>query len=338
MFIDEAKIWVKAGDGGNGCVSFRREKYVPKGGPDGGDGGKGGDIILTVDENMSTLLDFTYRPKYKAKDGRHGMGKKMTGANGEDRVIPVPRGTLVIDEETGQLMGDLTRRGQRFVLARGGRGGLGNQHFATPVRRAPRKATKGSPGEEKTVLLHLKLIADAGLVGKPNAGKSTLLSRISKARPKIADYPFTTKAPHLGMVRGKGMDFVVADIPGLVEGAHLGKGMGTRFLKHIERTRILLILIESTSASIEADYRSLLAELGSYSRSLLERPKCLVLTKSDLLPEGTRDVVKLGGRIADVFDVRLISAVTGDGVAELLSRVEEELRKTRERGGASDGT
>jgi GTP-binding protein len=333
MFIDEAKIEVKAGNGGNGCVSFRREKYVPKGGPDGGDGGKGGDIVLRVDRNMSTLLDFTYRPRYRAKNGGHGKGKKMTGENGAELVLPVPRGTLVIDGETGLLLADLTRSDQRFVLARGGNGGFGNARFATPVRRAPRKATKGWPGEEKTVLLHLKLIADVGLVGKPNAGKSTLLSRVSKARPKIADYPFTTKEPHLGVVRGKGMDFVVADIPGLIEGAHLGRGMGTRFLKHIERTKILLVLVESTAPSVEADYGSLVAELGSYSVDLLERPRCLVLTKADLLTDRSAQVAQAGPGIDDVFAVRLVSAVTGEGIDELFDTVEGKLREMR----AGDG-
>lgn len=325
MFIDEAKIWVKAGDGGNGCISFRREKYVPKGGPNGGDGGKGGDVVIRVDPNMSTLLDYTYRTRYRAKRGGHGMGKGMTGKDGENLVIPVPRGTLVIDGETGFLMNDLTRDGQAFVVARGGEGGLGNARFATSVDRAPRKATKGEPGEERTILLQLKLLADVGLVGKPNAGKSTLLAHISRARPKIADYPFTTKVPHLGVVRGRGMDFVVADIPGLIEGAHQGKGMGTKFLKHIERTRVLLLLVESTSASREADYEVLLGELGSYSKELLERPRCLVLTKSDLLPGENRHAGDLHRRITDVFGVHVISAVTGEGIEELLRSVEEEL-------------
>jgi len=326
MFVDEATIQVKGGDGGDGCVSFRREKFVPKGGPDGGDGGKGGDVILIVDRNMTTLLDFRYRSKYLAKRGKHGMGKKMTGVGGDDLLIPVPAGTVVSDVGSGNVVEDLSRVGQKVVVARGGSGGLGNYNFATPTLRAPRKSTPGRVGEEKNVMLHLKLLADVGLVGKPNAGKSTLLSRISKARPKIADYPFTTRVPNLGVVRGKGMDFVVADIPGLIEGAHTGKGMGTRFLKHIERTQVLLLLVESISEDPAGEYSGLLDELGSFSPSLLQRPRCLVLTKSDLVSAGDIDVADIA---SDVFASEVISAVTGDRINELMNRVEEKLKELR---------
>lgn len=324
MFIDEATIWVKGGDGGNGCVSFRREKYVPKGGPDGGDGGKGGDVVFVVDGNMTTLLDFKYRTRYEAGRGSHGMGKKMKGESGEDLFIPVPLGTVVIDAGTGKLLGDLTEAGQTLVAARGGKGGMGNANFASPTLRAPRKATPGAEGEERKILLQLKLLADVGLVGKPNVGKSTLLSRISRARPKIADYPFTTKVPNLGLVRGKGLDFVVADIPGLIEGAHTGKGMGVRFLKHIERTKVILMLVEATSSDPVGDYRVLLEELRSHSGSLLARPRCLVFTKADLLTSQ----LKLRDRsFEDVFTLCVISAVTGEGVSMLMEKVEEKLRE-----------
>jgi GTP-binding protein len=324
MFIDEARISVKAGDGGNGCVSFRREKYVPKGGPDGGDGGKGGDVILVADRNMTTLLDFRYRSKYKANNGDRGMGKKMTGVSGDDLVLPVPAGTMIFDAANNKVLGDLSQVGQRIIIAKGGRGGLGNSHFATPSQRAPRKSTPGRMGEERTITLQLKLLADVGLVGKPNAGKSTLLSRISRARPKIADYPFTTRVPNLGVVRGKGMDFVVADIPGLIEGAHAGKGMGTKFLKHIERTKVLLLLVESTSENPADEYRRLLNELGSYSRSLLKRPRCLVLTKSDLVNVEEIDTARIAD---DVFASEVISAVTGERIMELMDKVELKLKE-----------
>lgn len=329
MFIDEATIHVRAGDGGHGCVSFRREKYVPKGGPDGGDGGAGGDVVLVVDPHLTTLLDFTYRTRYRAGRGIHGMGKRMKGADGEDRIVPVPAGTTVIDADTGEVIGDLTEEGQQLVVARGGRGGLGNSHFATSRRRAPRKATDGKPGEERTILLRLKLLADVGLVGKPNAGKSTLLSRISKARPKIADYPFTTKVPNLGVVQGKGRAIVVADVPGLIEGAHMGRGMGVRFLKHIERTRIILVLVDSACSSPEDDYRSIVEELGSYSRDLLQRPRFLVLTKADLHEDGILPVIP---SIENVSSIHVISAVTGQGLDELLEDIEHRLSILDEEG------
>ncbi len=322
MFIDEAAIFVRAGKGGDGCMSFRREKFVPKGGPDGGDGGRGGDVVLVVDRNMTTLLDFRYRKRYAAGSGGHGMGKKKTGENGRDCLIPVPPGTVALDAESKIQLGDLTREGQRLIIAGGGKGGRGNVHFATPAHRAPRKATQGKAGEERTVLLHLKLLADVGLVGKPNAGKSTLLSRISKARPKIADYPFTTKSPNLGMVRGKGRDFVVADIPGLIEGAHTGKGMGIRFLKHIERTRLLLVLVEVTGEDVVGEYRGLLEELGAFSRKLIEKPRYLILTKADLVaPDYQADCPLHTEQVI----VRVVSAVTGTGIDELMETVEKKL-------------
>jgi len=243
-FIDESRIFVKAGNGGNGCCSFRREKFIPKGGPDGGDGGNGGDVIIEASPHYHTLLDQRYHPHYKAQRGQHGKGKNCTGRSGEDLVIHVPVGTQVRDFESGEVVADLVQAGQRMVAARGGRGGRGNARFVTSTRQAPKNCEPGTEGEERSFKLVLKLLADVGLVGFPNAGKSTLISKISSARPKIADYPFTTLVPNLGMVRHKGADFVVADIPGIIEGAHEGVGLGLRFLRHIERTRILLYLVD----------------------------------------------------------------------------------------------
>lgn len=283
MFVDFAKIYVKAGHGGSGCVSFRREKYVPKGGPDGGDGGDGGDVIAEADPGLKTLVDFQYQRHYRAGRGEHGRGKNQTGKQGESVILKVPVGTVIKDAETGEVLGDLVEPGQRCVVAKGGKGGRGNQHFATPTKQSPRDWEVGEPGEERWIILELKLLADVGLVGKPNAGKSTLLSRITSARPKIADYPFTTLTPNLGIVRvDEGKSFVMADIPGIIEGAHEGKGLGIQFLRHIERTKIILYLIDASEDNIEGTYHTLRTELWEYNSELVNRPSMLVLTKKDI--------------------------------------------------------
>ena len=314
MFLDRAIINVTGGHGGNGCVSFRRERFVPRGGPDGGDGGRGGTIFLIVDERYATLQDFRYRRSFTGERGQNGQGSDKTGRSGEDLLVPVPPGTVVHDDETGEVLVDLAAAGQRFRVVRGGRGGRGNARFATSTNRAPRRCDEGSPGEARRLRLELKLIADVGLVGFPNAGKSTLLSRISHARPKIADYPFTTLAPNLGVVSLSGYrHFVVADIPGIVEGAHTGKGLGLEFLRHIERTRVLLFLIELTSPDPAADLAGLRRELDLYGQGLAARPYRIVLTKADLVPEPV-----VPESLRDRGDVRVISSVRGDGVADLL--------------------
>lgn len=289
MFIDLVEIYVKAGNGGRGAVSFRREKYVPKGGPDGGDGGKGGDVILISDPNMSTLLDYRYKRKYIAKNGEPGMGALKTGKNGEDVILRVPVGTVVKDKETGEVLFDFTEPDQTFVVARGGKGGKGNTHFKSPTNQAPRKAEAGKPGEERWIILELKIIADVGIVGFPNAGKSTLISVISAARPKIADYPFTTLEPVLGLVQYKDFkSFVVADIPGIIEGAAQGKGLGLKFLRHIERTKILLFLISASSEDPFEEFKILVKELRAYSKELLKKPYLVSISKMDLIPESER--------------------------------------------------
>ncbi len=320
-FVDQAQIYVKAGDGGHGCVSFRREKYVPRGGPDGGDGGRGGDVILEASEQLHTLYDFYYRTKFKAENGRPGSGKKMAGRKGKDLVLKVPVGTIVRDAETGQILCDLTHPGQKFVVARGGKGGRGNAHFATPTRQVPRFAEKGQPGEERWIILELKIIADVGLVGLPNAGKSTLLSRISAARPKIADYPFTTLTPNLGVVRlSEERSFVVADIPGLVEGAHKGVGLGLDFLRHIERTKVLLYVLEAQKGpeGILSELKVLQQELAHYHQKLLQKPAAVALNKIDLVND-LSVLIPLKETLEEQgLPVYLISAATGQGIKELL--------------------
>src|SRR5512139_1792722 len=285
-FVDEARIHVKAGDGGNGCVSFRRERFIPRGGPDGGDGGKGGDVILQGDAQLSTLLDFTYPKQYRAQRGSHGKGKDQTGRNGEDLILHIPVGTLVREDHTGEVLQDLLFDGQPFVVARGGRGGRGNARFATSTLRAPRRAEKGERGEERWLRLELKLLADVGLIGFPNVGKSTLLSKISSARPKIADYPFTTLVPNLGVVlKEDHRPFVVADIPGLIEGASKGAGLGLTFLRHVERTRLLIHLLdisEGPSRDAVKDFHALNHELKAYHPSLQEKMQRVALNKIDL--------------------------------------------------------
>lgn len=329
MFIDRAKILVKAGDGGNGVTAFRREKFVPRGGPSGGDGGKGGDVWLESDEGLNTLLHLRYNPEHKAERGRHGEGSNRHGKDGIDTVVKLPVGTQVFDAETEDLLFDFTEAGQRYLAAKGGKGGWGNSHFATPTRRAPKFHYTGRPGQEKTLQLELKLIADVGLVGFPNAGKSTLISVISAAKPKIADYPFTTLEPNLGVVDlGDFKTFVVADIPGLIEGASGGAGLGDRFLRHIERTKLILHLVDVSSLSgrdpVE-DYEIINRELASYSSDLAERPQIVVATKLDALDDPAR-LESLRKKAKDDGKQFLeISAVTNLGIKELISRVANKL-------------
>ena len=325
QFVDQALIRVKAGDGGKGAVAFRREKFVPKGGPSGGDGGDGGSVVLVVDEGLSTLLDFRYRREYEAPSGEAGSNKDKYGRGGEDLVLRVPPGTQVFDQATESLLADLQVNGERFVLARGGRGGRGNIHFATSTDRAPRRAEPGYPGEERDVRLDLKLLADVGLLGFPNVGKSSLIARISAARPKIADYPFTTLVPNLGMVRLKGeRSFVVADIPGLIEGAHAGAGLGGRFLRHLERTRVLVHIVDATAGPDRAplaDFDVLNRELALFDPDLARRPQIVVLNKLDL-----PDVARGRRRLSTAFarrkiQLHAISAATGEGLEALLEEV-----------------
>src|SRR6202521_3681799 len=287
MFIDEARIRVKAGDGGNGCVAFRREKFVPRGGPSGGDGGRGGDVIMESSERHNTLVHFRFNPEHKGQRGRHGEGSNCSGKEGEDVILKVPVGTVLYDDETGALVHDFSRPDERIIAAKGGRGGRGNQHFATATHQAPRESEAGREGEERAYRLELKLLADVGLVGFPNAGKSTLISRISAAKPKIADYPFTTLVPNLGIVQApeEHRSFVVADIPGLIEGASEGKGLGLQFLRHIERTSILLFLLDGsdTLQPPEDAYEILKKELKAFSKELMKKPRMILITKADAL-------------------------------------------------------
>ncbi len=316
-FVDEAVIHVKAGDGGNGCVSFRREKFVPRGGPDGGNGGRGGSIILVSDRSLTTLLDFHYRASFKANRGQHGQGSNKFGRGADDLIIKLPTGTLVMNAETEETIVDMVEDGQEFFVARGGRGGRGNAEFATATDRAPRRADPGELGEEGTLKLELKLLADIGLVGFPNAGKSTLLSVISAAKPKIADYPFTTLAPILGIAKFKDRSFVVADMPGLIEGASQGKGLGISFLKHIERTKAIAVLIESMSPDPKSDLDKLMEEMRLHSPELPKKVKMVVFTKTDLVDQaGMKSLakIKLPGKLKRHY----ISAVTGTGIEELL--------------------
>ncbi len=319
-FIDEAAITVRSGDGGRGCMSFRREKFVPRGGPDGGNGGNGGSVVLRVSPHLATLLDFRYRRIFKAKRGQHGMGKKMHGKNAPDLVIAVPPGTIVRDADTGEILGDLTKDGESLVAAVGGRGGRGNAAFVSATHQAPDRADAGRPGEERRLLLTLKLIAHIGLVGLPNAGKSTLLSRISRAKPKIADYPFTTLSPVLGVVSHREEEFVVADLPGLIRGAHRGAGLGHRFLKHAERTAGLVHVIDAsrTPAEIVEAYRTVRAEMERFRPELADRPTILAFNKMDVAgarASAERALDRLKSPAAGVYH---ISAVSGEGIAALL--------------------
>ena len=336
MFIDEAKIRVKAGDGGNGCVAFRREKFVPRGGPSGGDGGKGGDVIMESSERHNTLVHFRFNPEYKAQRGRHGEGSNKTGKEGEDVLLKVPVGTIVYDDETGDKVYDFSAPDERIVIAQGGRGGRGNARFATPVHRAPREHEDGQRGEERVFRLELKLLADVALVGYPNAGKSTLISRISAARPKIADYPFTTLQPNLGVVVvGKPpheKSFVVADVPGLIEGAHRGAGLGTQFLRHIERTRLLVHLVDVSDASGRPDpakdVEVINGELQSFGAGLEEKPVILAASKIDV---ANKDKLARLKRYCKKHSLELfpISAVTGKGIEELTYAMAEKVAEAR---------
>jgi len=339
QFVDYVKIHVKAGDGGRGCVSFRREKYVPRGGPNGGDGGRGGHVIAKATNELNTLLDLRYRREYKAKRGQHGMGKKMHGENGEDLIIPVPVGTVIKDADSEEIITDLDSEDSSFIVARGGRGGLGNAHFATPVRKAPRFAQPGEKGEEKWLVFELKLLSDVGLIGLPNSGKSTLISVISSARPKIASYPFTTLVPNLGVVKLENFrSFVVADIPGLIEGAHKGVGLGFQFLRHIERTSILLHLVDISDMAVGDpvdNYEKINKELGLYSSLLLDKHQAVVATKLDIANKKRLDSLKRYCKTngIDFFD---ISAATGEGIQKLLTylsvKVEERKKGLHEKG------
>jgi GTP-binding protein len=341
MFVDEAKIYVKAGDGGNGCVAFRREKFVPRGGPSGGDGGVGGSIYLEANPHDNTLLRYRFNREFSADRGRHGEGSNCSGRGGEDMILKVPVGTVIFDEETGEQIFDFIAPGQRFLLARGGTGGRGNQHFAKPWHQAPRESEDGQPGEEKHLRLELKLLADVGLVGFPNVGKSTLISRISAAHPKIADYPFTTLEPGLGVVsadtivtpndRGRaeiGRTFVVADLPGLIEGAHAGAGLGVRFLKHIERTRLLAHMIDTSDASDRDpvhDFAVIQGELAAFSERLPEKPMIVVATKLDATTDRTRIERLREFCAARGLEFHAISAATGEGVRELVRAMADAL-------------
>lgn len=333
MFIDEAIIFVKAGKGGDGVVHFRREKYIPFGGPDGGDGGKGGDVILEVNPSLNTLFHFRQKKSYKAEDGAPGGKQNMTGKSGEDLIIKVPPGTLVYNADTGELLGDLTQRGQQLVVARGGRGGRGNTHFATPIRQAPRIAEKGEPPEEIRLRLELKLIADVGIVGIPNAGKSTLLARTTNAKPKIAPYPFTTLEPNLGVVElDEQTTFVMADVPGLIEGAHRGVGLGVDFLKHVQRTKVLIHLLDGLSPDPLADFHQINAEMALFDPYLRKKTQVVAINKIDLpeARENAEKVVRMLQKQSGVDKVWLISAVSGENVRELLYHVANILRSLPE--------
>ncbi len=331
MFIDQVTITVQAGDGGSGCCSFRREKYVPLGGPDGGDGGKGGSVVLEVDPNITTLIDLRYQKIYQAENGKAGRGQQMTGKSGQTRVIRLPPGTLVKDADSGEILVDLKEPHQQFTIAEGGNGGHGNYRFKSSTQRAPKRFDTGWPGEHKTLFLELKLLADVGIIGFPNAGKSTLISKISNARPKIADYPFTTLVPNLGVVRlEEGESFVAADIPGIIEGAHEGKGLGHQFLKHVERTRLLLHLIDFSDPDPEpilTRYHKLQEELKSFSPELSEKPQILVATKVDD-PQSQKNIQELSASMIELNPVFFaISSLTGEGIQDLLWKIKEGLAK-----------
>jgi GTP-binding protein len=346
MFIDEARIRVKAGDGGNGCMAFRREKFVPHGGPSGGDGGHGGDVVMESSERHNTLVHFRFNPEHKAERGRHGEGSNCTGRDGETMILKVPVGTALYDEETGDLIHDFAHPDERIVVARGGRGGRGNQHFATPTHQAPREHEAGRPGEERSYRLELKLLADAGLVGYPNVGKSTLISRLSAARPKIADYPFTTLEPNLGVVTVGDApheeSFVVADIPGLIEGASQGAGLGVQFLRHIERTRVLVHMVDVSDGSGREspvdDFKVIQGELASFGHGLAEKPMIVVASKADVAnPEKLKKLQAMAKRRKLPFYA--ISAVSGQGVDALKYAIAAEVKRARdsERESATQG-
>ena len=322
-FLDEAKVYIRSGDGGNGCVAFRREKFIEFGGPSGGNGGRGGDVIVEVADGLNTLIDYRYQQHFKAPKGINGMGSDRHGANGKDIVMKVPVGTQIFDDDRETLIHDFTKLGEKFVLAKGGNGGFGNAHFKTSTNRAPRNANPGAPGEERWIWLRLKLIADAGLIGLPNAGKSTFLSKVSAAKPKIADYPFTTLHPQLGVVNSDGREFVLADIPGLIEGAHEGAGLGDRFLGHVERCRVLLHLVDATCEHAGQAYKTVRHELEAYDDDLAGKTEIVALNKIDAVsPEDLKEQKARLKRAAKKTPL-LISGITGDGVTEALRALVE---------------
>jgi len=337
-FLDEAKIHIRSGNGGAGCVSFRREKFIEFGGPDGGDGGRGGDVVAECVEGLNTLIDYRFQQHFRAKTGMHGMGKNRSGANGADVVLKVPVGTQIFEEDGETLIADMTEPGQRLVLAKGGNGGFGNTYFKSSTNQAPRRANPGLEGEEKTIVLRLKLIADAGLVGLPNAGKSTFLAAVSAAKPKIADYPFTTLTPGLGVVTVDTRSFVLADIPGLIEGAHEGAGLGDRFLGHLERCRILIHLVDGTAEDVAEAYHVIRGEIEAYGAGLEEKPEILCLNKADALSEEEREEKKAILAAESGGEVYVISGVSGEGVTDVLRLAADEIgiRRAEERAEETD--
>ncbi len=329
-FLDQARVFIRSGDGGAGAVSFRHEKYIEFGGPDGGDGGRGGDVWIEAVQGLNTLIDYRYQQHHKAKTGMHGMGRNRTGAGGDDVTLKVPVGTQVFEEDNETPICDLTEEGQRYRLAAGGNGGFGNAHFKTSTNQAPRRANPGLPGVEKTIWLRLKLIADAGLVGLPNAGKSTLLAAVTRARPKIADYPFTTLHPNLGVASVDGREFVLADIPGLIEGAHEGVGIGDRFLGHVERTRVLLHLVSAQEDDPANAYRTVRRELEAYGHGLTDKPEVVVLSQVDILDDDLR--VERSAALAKAIGTTplLMSSVSGEGLQQVLRTLRDVIAKTQE--------
>jgi GTP-binding protein len=329
-FLDQAKVYIRSGDGGAGALSFRREKFIEFGGPDGGDGGRGGDVWLEAVDGLNTLIDYRYQQHFRAKTGVHGMGRNMTGAKGADVTLKVPAGTQVFEEDNETLICDLTIVGQRFLLAKGGNGGFGNQHFKTSTNQAPRRANPGLPGEERIIWLRLKLIADAGLVGMPNAGKSTFLAAVTAAKPKIADYPFTTLHPGLGVARIDAREFVIADIPGLIEGAHEGVGIGDRFLGHVERTRVLLHLVSAQEEHPGKAYKTVRGELEAYGNGLAEKPEIVALSQADTLDADTRKKKVAALKRAAGRAPLVLSSVTGEGVEAVQRALMTEIQGARE--------
>ena len=335
-FLDEAKVYVQSGAGGNGCIAFRREKFIEFGGPSGGDGGRGGDVIIEAVDGLNTLIDYRYQQHFKAQNGGNGMGKDMHGANGKDVVLKVPVGTQIYEEDGETLLADLTRVGERVTLLKGGNGGFGNAHFKSATNQAPRRANPGQPGEERTIRLRLKLIADAGLIGLPNAGKSTFLAAVSAAKPKIADYPFTTLHPQLGVVRVDEREFVLADLPGLIEGAHEGVGLGDRFLGHAERCRVLLHLIDGTSEDAGAAYKTMRAELEAYGQGLTDKPEIVALSKADALtPEAIKKQIAKLKKASKKTPV-VLSSASGQGVTDVLRALWKFIDQARADADASE--
>ena len=329
-FLDEAKVYVQSGAGGNGCIAFRREKFIEFGGPSGGDGGKGGDVVIEAVDGLNTLIDYRYQQHFKAKSGGNGMGKDMHGANGKDVVLKIPVGTQVYEEDGETLLADLTKAGERVTLMKGGNGGFGNAYFKSATNQAPRKANPGQPGEERTIRLRLKLIADAGIIGLPNAGKSTFLATVSAAKPKIADYPFTTLHPQLGVVRVDEREFVLADLPGLIEGAHEGVGLGDRFLGHTERCRVLLHLIDGTGEDAGADYKTVRTELEAYGNGLTDKPEIVALTKVDsMTPEAIKAQAAKLKKVCKKAPL-LLSSASQRGVTEVLRALWKFIGQARE--------